>query len=162
MNLAAMNAVSRDHAGAASGILVTLSGLGATLGVAVTGAIFSELQTQRTVDLVGDAGGRRWPRDQALELEGVLAGTPGAQHELDKLAGQRRAGGRARRPRGLRLGARHEPEDLRGAGPGRDRARGGAASAQRAGRRAALGSGHRLGHPTAGAARCRGARLRLR
>ena len=55
MNLAAMNAVSRDHAGAASGILVTLSGLGATLGVAVTGAIFGELQTQRTVD----AGRRR-------------------------------------------------------------------------------------------------------
>jgi len=34
MNLPAMNAISRDHAGAASGLLVTLSGLGATLGVA--------------------------------------------------------------------------------------------------------------------------------
>jgi EmrB/QacA subfamily drug resistance transporter len=86
MNLAAMNAVSRDHAGAASGILVTLSGLGATLGVAVTGAIFAELQTQRTVDLVGDSG-VTIGRDQAQELEGVLAGTPGAQHTLDKLAG---------------------------------------------------------------------------
>ena len=47
--LAAMNAISKDHAGAASGILVTLSGLGATLGVAVTGAVFQELQTNRTV-----------------------------------------------------------------------------------------------------------------
>ena len=86
MNLAAMNAVSRDHAGAASGLLVTLSGLGATLGVAVTGAIFSELQTQRTVDLVGDAG-VDVSRSQAQELEGILAGTPGAKHALDDLAG---------------------------------------------------------------------------
>src|SRR5215211_5010661 len=54
MNLAAMNAISRDHAGAASGMLVTLSGLGATLGVAVTGAIFNELQTERTVSFSGD------------------------------------------------------------------------------------------------------------
>ena len=86
MNLAAMNAVSRDHAGAASGILVTLSGLGATLGVAVTGAIFGELQTQDTVDLVSDQTGTI-SRDTALELEGVLTGTPSAQHALDKLAG---------------------------------------------------------------------------
>jgi EmrB/QacA subfamily drug resistance transporter len=91
MNLAAMNAVSRDHAGAASGILVTLSGLGATLGVAVTGAIFAELQTQRTVDLVGDSG-VPVSRDQAQELEGVLAGTPGAKHTLDQLAGSDTSG----------------------------------------------------------------------
>ncbi len=56
MNLAAMNAVSRDHAGAAAGLLVTLSGLGATLGVAVTGAVFQELQKQRTVPGSGEAG----------------------------------------------------------------------------------------------------------
>jgi hypothetical protein len=91
MNLAAMNAVSRDHAGAASGILVTLSGLGATLGVAVTGAIFGELQSQRTVDLVSDQG-VRINTDTAQELEGVLSGTPGAQHALDKLAGHDVAG----------------------------------------------------------------------
>ena len=91
MNLAAMNAVSRDHAGAASGILVTLSGLGATLGVAVTGAIFGELQAERTVDLVDDQG-VTVSHDTALELEGVLSGTPGAQHELDKLAGHDVAG----------------------------------------------------------------------
>ncbi len=87
MNLAAMNAVSRHHAGAASGILVTLSGLGATLGVAVTSAIFGELQTQKTVDLVSDETGTTISRDSALELEGILSGTPGAQQELDKLAG---------------------------------------------------------------------------
>ncbi len=87
MNLAAMNAVSRHHAGAASGLLVTLSGLGATLGVAVTGAIFTGLQTSRTVELVGDAG-VSVSRDQAMTLEGVLAGTPGAQQTLDGLAGK--------------------------------------------------------------------------
>ena len=91
MNLAAMNAVSRDHAGAASGILVTLSGLGATLGVAVTGAIFAELQTQRTVEFVGESG-VTVGRDQAQELEGVLGGTPGAQHALDKLSGSDTSG----------------------------------------------------------------------
>jgi len=91
MNLAAMNAVSRAHAGAASGILVTLSGLGATLGVAVTGAIFSELQTQRTVELVADKG-IAIGRDQAQTLEGTLAGAPGAQQALDRIAGGDAAG----------------------------------------------------------------------
>ena len=52
MNLAAMNAVSRHHAGLASGMLVTLSGLGATLGVAVTGALFNDLNIDRTQEKV--------------------------------------------------------------------------------------------------------------
>ena len=86
MNLAAMNAVSRDHAGAAAGVLVTLSGLGATLGVAVTGALFQELQTQRTVTDVG-AAGAEIGRDQAQQLAGVLAGSPGGEKTLDQLAG---------------------------------------------------------------------------
>ncbi|MBX5442503.1 MAG: MFS transporter [Solirubrobacteraceae bacterium] len=90
MNLAAMNAVSRDHAGAASGVLVTLSGLGATLGVAVTGAIFNELFAQRTVSLSGDAG-VTVSRGQAQELDGLLAGTSGAQRTLRDIAGDRAA-----------------------------------------------------------------------
>ena len=56
MNLAAMNAVRREHAGAASGILVTLSGLGATLGVAITGAIFNSLNADNTVTEVAKTG----------------------------------------------------------------------------------------------------------
>jgi EmrB/QacA subfamily drug resistance transporter len=91
MNLAAMNAVSRDHHGAASGLLVTLSGLGATLGVAVTGAIFQALQVDRLVDLAG-ARGVSISEAQAQELTGVLAGTPGAQAALDRIAGTRTAG----------------------------------------------------------------------
>lgn len=90
MNLAAMNAISRDHAGAASGMLVTLSGLGATLGVAVTGAIFNELLTERTVSQAADVD-VTVTRSQAEQLDGVLAGTPGATQTLDQLAGGRAA-----------------------------------------------------------------------
>ena len=88
MNLAAMNAVSRDHHGLASGMLVTLSGLGATLGVAATGAIFQQLQTDRTVSLVSKRG-IAIDDDQAQELDGLLAGTPGAEHALDRIAAGR-------------------------------------------------------------------------
>jgi EmrB/QacA subfamily drug resistance transporter len=86
MNLAAMNAVSRDHAGAASGLLVTLSGLGATLGVAVTGAVFNELNAERTVTEVGDAG-VEISRSQAQDLDGILAGAAGAERTLERIAG---------------------------------------------------------------------------
>jgi EmrB/QacA subfamily drug resistance transporter len=88
MNLAAMNAVAREHAGAASGLLVTLSGLGATLGVAVTGAIFNELMTERTVARVAETGVTVSP-GQAQQLDGVLAGATGAQRTLEQLAGGR-------------------------------------------------------------------------
>ncbi len=86
MNLAAMNAISRDHAGAASGLLVTLSGLGATLGVAVTGAIFNELLVERTASLAGERG-VAVSRAQAQELDGLLAGASGAERTLDAIAG---------------------------------------------------------------------------
>jgi EmrB/QacA subfamily drug resistance transporter len=88
MNLAAMNAISRDHAGAASGLLVTLSGLGATLGVAVTGAIFNGLLASRTQSLSADAG-VTVTRAQADQLDGVLSGTAGAQQTLKQIAGDR-------------------------------------------------------------------------
>lgn len=86
MNLAAMNAVSRDHAGVAAGLLVTLSGLGSTLGVAVTGAIFQEIQTQRTVSAVGEAG-VQVSRAEAQQLIGVLGGSNGAEQTLHQIAG---------------------------------------------------------------------------
>jgi predicted MFS family arabinose efflux permease len=90
MNLAAMNAISREHHGLASGMLVTLSGLGATLGVAATGAIFQQLQIDRTVSLVSKRG-ITIDDSQAQELDGLLAGTAGAEHALDRIA-QDRAG----------------------------------------------------------------------
>jgi hypothetical protein len=88
MNLAAMNAISRDHAGAAAGLLVTLSGLGSTLGVAVTGAVFNERFTERTVGLVGQEG-VDVSRSEAQQLDGVLSGASGATQTLDKLAGSK-------------------------------------------------------------------------
>jgi EmrB/QacA subfamily drug resistance transporter len=94
MNLAAMNAISRDHAGAASGLLVTLSGLGATLGVAVTGAIFNGLFAARTIS-ESAAAGVMVSADQAQQLDGVLAGATGAQRTLDAIAGSRAAQVRA-------------------------------------------------------------------
>jgi hypothetical protein len=67
-------------------MLVTLSGLGATLGVAVTGAIFNQLLTDRTVSEAADSG-VTVTSAQAEQLDGVLAGTPGATQTLDQLAG---------------------------------------------------------------------------
>jgi EmrB/QacA subfamily drug resistance transporter len=90
MNLAAMNAISKDHAGAASGILVTLSGLGATLGVAVTGAIFQQLQTSRTVTFASDKGAQI-TADQARQLDGLLAGGSDATKSLHQIAGSHAA-----------------------------------------------------------------------
>jgi EmrB/QacA subfamily drug resistance transporter len=88
MNLAAMNAISRDHAGAAAGLLVTLSGLGSTLGVAVTGAIFNQTFTDRTVSMVGDEG-VKISDDEAQQLDGVLSGASGSTQTLDKIAGSK-------------------------------------------------------------------------
>jgi MFS family permease len=91
MNLAAMNAISRDHAGAASGLLVTLSSLGAALGVAVTGAVFQGLQASRTVTYAADQG-VHVSNSQAQSLDGVLAGTPGSTQTLHQVADGHTAG----------------------------------------------------------------------
>ena len=88
MNLAAMNAISRNQAGAASGMLVTLSGLGATLGVAVTGAVFNQLNLDRTVEEVRDKAGVAISDAQAENLDGLLAGASDAQKTLDSIAGK--------------------------------------------------------------------------
>jgi EmrB/QacA subfamily drug resistance transporter len=91
MNLAAMNAVSRRHAGLASGMLVTLSGLGATLGVAVTGALFNELNADRTQEKVSSATGVSISHSQAEDLDGVLAGADDAKQTLDGAVGKSEA-----------------------------------------------------------------------
>lgn len=87
MNLAAMNAVSRDHAGAASGMLVTLSGLGSTLGVAVTGAIFNNLNQDNTIEEVSKRIGKPISEGQAESLDGILAGSSGAKKTLERIVG---------------------------------------------------------------------------
>jgi hypothetical protein len=88
MNLAAMNAVSRNHAGLASGMLVTLSGLGATLGVAVTGAIFNDLNIDRTQEKVSADAGVTITHSQAEDLDGVLAGADDAKKTFDGIVGK--------------------------------------------------------------------------
>ena len=87
MNLAAMNAVSRHHAGLASGMLVTLSGLGATLGVAVTGAIFNDLNGERTQEQIAATTGTNISESQAEDLDGVLAGASDAKRTFDDIVG---------------------------------------------------------------------------
>jgi EmrB/QacA subfamily drug resistance transporter len=88
MNLAAMNAISRHHAGAASGMLVTLSGLGATLGVAVTGAVFNQLNLERTAEFTKEKAGVTISDAQAEDLDGLLAGASDAEKTLDSIAGK--------------------------------------------------------------------------
>lgn len=88
MNLAAMNAVSRHHAGLAAGMLVTLSGLGATLGVAVTGAIFNDLNTDRTAQEIQARTGTAITSAQAEDLDGVLAGATDAKTTFESVLGK--------------------------------------------------------------------------
>jgi EmrB/QacA subfamily drug resistance transporter len=141
MNLAAMNAVSRHHAGAASGMLVTLSGLGATLGVAAPRRALQLAQCRSHRD-AGDrgrgaghrgpgAGARRGARRRARRPPGAGAHRRG-----------RRSPGPARGARGVRLGARHEPQAGRRAGIREPAAHGGPD--------APPGSGRRGGAPATG------------
>ncbi|MGH9278408.1 MAG: MFS transporter, partial [Acidimicrobiales bacterium] len=86
LNLAAINSVSKEHTGSASGILVTLSGLGSTLGVAVTGGLFQQLLLNRTVSYAHDAG-ITITKAQASNLDGVLSGAPTGTATLQQVAG---------------------------------------------------------------------------
>jgi EmrB/QacA subfamily drug resistance transporter len=84
MNLAAMNSVEQRRAGAASGILITISGLGGAFGVAVSGALFQELQTSRTAELATSKG-IKLTQAGAQQLDGLLAGSPAAQQAAHRL-----------------------------------------------------------------------------
>jgi MFS family permease len=81
MNLAALNAMPPRNHGAVAAIITTLGGLGATFGVALSGAVFETLQTDRTVSAAA-AGGVQISHSTASTLDGLLAGTPSAQHTL--------------------------------------------------------------------------------
>jgi EmrB/QacA subfamily drug resistance transporter len=81
MNLTALNSVPRRNHGAVSGIIATVGGLGATFGVALSGAVFEQLQTDRTVS-AADGHGLHITDSAARTLEGLLAGTPAATKML--------------------------------------------------------------------------------
>jgi hypothetical protein len=60
--------------------------------VAVTGAIFNSLNTDRTQEAVGAELGKPISAEQAESLDGALAGASGATQELHKIAGSDVAG----------------------------------------------------------------------
>src|SRR5205823_255456 len=67
MSTAAMNAVPVAKAGVASGILSMNRMVGASLGVAVTGALFQSLFRNRLEDLVRGTSLVKWPADRMFE-----------------------------------------------------------------------------------------------
>jgi EmrB/QacA subfamily drug resistance transporter len=83
LNLVALGAVPQRQHAAVGGIITTVAGLGATFGVAVSGALFEGLQIDDTVD---DArrGGIDLSDSAASTLDGLLAGTPSATQLLDR------------------------------------------------------------------------------
>ena len=82
MNLAAMNAVPPRKSGSASGLFGTLSVVGISLGVAVTGAVFNAIQLDRTASLAAERG-VALTGSQAKTLDGLLAGAGDAQQALE-------------------------------------------------------------------------------
>jgi EmrB/QacA subfamily drug resistance transporter len=90
MNLAALNAMPRRVHGAVGAILAMLSGVGATFGVAVSGAVNETLQHDRTVSEAADKG-ITISDSTATTLDGLLSGTPSATAALDKFPVAQRA-----------------------------------------------------------------------
>jgi EmrB/QacA subfamily drug resistance transporter len=81
LNLAALGALpQRRHAGV-GGIPMTVSNLGATMGIAVSGALFEALQVDRIVDDARERG-IALSDSAASTLDGLLAQTPSATTAL--------------------------------------------------------------------------------
>ena len=79
MSTAAMNAVSADKAGAASGILSMSRMVGGTFGVAALGALFQHLSAERLADSLAGTGVTAAQRERLVENIGAGAGaTPSA------------------------------------------------------------------------------------
>lgn len=85
MNLAAMNAIPTRESGAAGGLFTTLSGIGISFGVAITGAVFSSSQLSGTERLAAQ-GGVGISSEQAESLDGLLAGDPAARATLEQFS----------------------------------------------------------------------------
>jgi EmrB/QacA subfamily drug resistance transporter len=81
MNLTALNSVPQRHHGVIGGVLATLSGLGGTIGVALSGAVFESLEVDRIVDRARDAG-IAVSDSTAATLTGLVAQTPSATKAL--------------------------------------------------------------------------------
>ena len=94
MTSAAMNAVPVEKAGIASGVLSMFRMVGGSLGVAVTGAIFQSLSSERLGTLLAGSGipaGRRGAIAESLGSGGAgkaLAGLPPEQAQPAGAAAQ--------------------------------------------------------------------------
>ncbi len=85
MNVAAMNAIPTRQSGAAGGVFTTLSGIGISFGVAISGAVFNSVQVDETQSLAA-AQGVKVSEAQATGLDGLLAGASDAQSGLSQFA----------------------------------------------------------------------------
>jgi EmrB/QacA subfamily drug resistance transporter len=82
MNLCALNAVEQRVHGVVGGLISTMAGLGATFGVALTGAVFESLQVDYIVDNAKGAG-ISMTSSLASTLDGLPAAAPSATKALD-------------------------------------------------------------------------------
>ena len=105
LNTAAMNAIRRIEHGAAAGVLVTMSGIGATFGVALSGSFFQSVQDNKSDELLSKLGiGLTEAQEQTLERppRREPGCDRGAAHVPARAAGGDQARARAgfhRRPR---------------------------------------------------------------
>jgi EmrB/QacA subfamily drug resistance transporter len=83
LNTAAMNAIRRAEHGAAAGILVTMGGIGATFGVALSGSFFQTVKDHKSDELLSKLN-IGLTESQERTLDGLLAGSPEATAELHK------------------------------------------------------------------------------
>jgi EmrB/QacA subfamily drug resistance transporter len=81
LNLAALNATPTRNHGTVAAILAMLAGLGGMFGVAISGALFEQLQTGDTVSAAADRG-VQITDSAARTLDGLMAGTPDAMHAI--------------------------------------------------------------------------------
>lgn len=82
INTAAMNAIRRAEHGAAAGILITMSGLGAVFGIAVSGALFQTVKDNKSDHLLAKSGVSIESSER--KLEGLLAGAKDAMSALHR------------------------------------------------------------------------------
>jgi EmrB/QacA subfamily drug resistance transporter len=85
LNTAAMNAIRRTEHGAAAGVLVTMSGLGLTFGVALSGSFFQSVKDSKSDSLLSQVH-IGLTEAQERTLDGLLAGSKAAMTELKKFS----------------------------------------------------------------------------
>lgn len=81
LNLATLNATSIRNHGTVGAILAMVAGLGGTFGVAITGAVFEQLQTRDIVNAAAERG-ISISRAASQMIDGLMSGTPSAAHAL--------------------------------------------------------------------------------